>query len=198
MGTIDRKAAEGKQMLRQKTTRSLADFRGHGYEKGRPKVVQMLWVATSEVVVQSLWCPPALRVWILRAFGAEIGERVLIRNGVRIHWPWKLKIGSDVWIGVDAWLLNLEDIEIGSNVCISQEAMLCTGSHQMRSPSFEFDNAPIVVNDGAWIAARATILRGVTIGTDAVVGAAALVTRSIADGSIALAPRASISDGPSQ
>lgn len=179
-------------MLQEISKRRLGDFQGFGYDKGRSKFVQVLWAAASVLIVEKLWCPPSLRVRILKAFGAEIGERVLIRQGVRIHWPWKLRVGNDVWIGVDAWLLNLEYIEIGSDVCISQDAMLCTGSHQLRSPSFEFDNAPIVVGDGAWIAARATILRGVTIGTGVVVGATALVTKSVPDGFMVLAPAATM------
>ncbi|MCD5343529.1 hypothetical protein LR392_14990 [Arthrobacter sp. AK04] len=97
-----------------------------------------------------------------------------------------------MWIGVDAWLLNLEPIDIGSNVCISQGAFLCTGSHQADSPSFEYDNAPIRVCDGAWIAAKAIVLRGVTVGKGAVVGAGALVVRDVPERARALAPKAQI------
>ena len=79
---------------------------------------------------------------------------------------------------------------IGDDVCISQEVLLCTGSHDRRSPTFEFDNAPIRVADGAWIAARATVLRGTSIGANAVVGATALVTSDVAPGTVALAPHA--------
>lgn len=179
--------------------RQLAGFSGAGYNKGRGLVTQSLWVCTSALLVQRIWCPSRVRVTILRIFGARIGERVLIRHGVRIHWPWKLKIDDDVWIGVDAWLLNLEPIEIGSNVCISQAAFLCTGSHHADSPTFEYDNAPIRVLDGAWIAARAVILRGVTIGRRALVGAGALVVTDVPDGARALAPRAQITiDGRTQ
>ncbi len=90
------------------------------------------------------------------------------------------------------WILNLEPVTIGHDVCISQGVFLCTGSHDRHSPTFEFDNAPIVVADGAWVAARATVLRGVTIGRDAVVGATALVTKDLEDGAVALAPRSEI------
>jgi putative colanic acid biosynthesis acetyltransferase WcaF len=114
---------------------------------------------------------------------------VLIRHDVRIHWPWKLSVGSDSWIGERAWILNLEPVTIGSNVCISQEAMLCTGSHDRHSATFEFDNAPIVVGDGAWIALRATVLRGVTIGAGAVIGASALVVDDVAPNAVVVAPR---------
>ncbi len=170
--------------------RHLRGFTGKGYVKGRSRPIQILWVALSSIFVERIWCTPALRVRILRRFGAVIGTGVLIRHDVKIHWPWKLTIGDDVWIGVGAWLLNLEPICIGSNVCVSQEALLCTGSHHADSPTFEFDNAPIVIKDGAWIAVRATVLRGVTIGRDAVVGAAALVTTDVAAGTTVLAPRA--------
>jgi putative colanic acid biosynthesis acetyltransferase WcaF len=81
-------------------------------------------------------------------------------------------------------------VTIGDDVCISQEVLLCTGSHDRYSPTFEFDNASILIEDRAWIAARATVLRGVRIGADAVVGATALVTSDLAVGAVAFAPRA--------
>ena len=170
--------------------RDLGGFTGRGYDKGRPLAVQVAWVLIASPLFRSVWCPSRLRVALLRLFGASIGEGVVIRQDVRIHWPWKLIVGDNVWIGVESWLLNLEPITIGSNVCISQGAFLCTGSHDASSPTFEFDNAPISVEDGAWIAARAAVLRGVTIGSSAVVGATALVTKNVPPGARVLAPLA--------
>ncbi|MDH6181869.1 putative colanic acid biosynthesis acetyltransferase WcaF [Microbacteriaceae bacterium SG_E_30_P1] len=170
----------------------LAGFSGSGYDKGRGVLWQAAWVVTSSLIVRRTWCPSVLRVSLLRLFGARIGRGVLIREHVRIHWPWKLRIGDDVWIGVDAWLLNLEPISIGSNVCISQSAFLCTGSHDYRSPTFEFDNQPISVEDGVWIATRATVLRGVKIGADSIIGATAVVRKDVAPNSIVLAPSSTV------
>ena len=103
-------------------------------------------------------------------------------------WPWKLSLGDDVWIGEDAWLLNLEPITVGDSVCISQGVLLCTGSHDPLSPTLEYDNKPISLEPGCWVAARATVLRGVTIGAGAVVGATALVVRDVPAGAKVLAP----------
>lgn len=167
---------------------SLSSFTGSGYNKGRNKLLQILWMTTSGISMQ-WWVPARLRVIILRSFGATIGEGVLIRHRVRIHWPWKLTVGNNSWIGEGAWILNLEPVEIGSNVCVSQEVLLCTGSHDRRSPSFEFDNAPIRVDDGAWIAARATVLRGVHVGANSVVSATALVVKDVLPGGIVHAGR---------
>ena len=174
------------------TTRSLAGFTGAGYDKGRSVLWQVAWMLASSLLVSQWWCPVRLRVAVLRRFGADIGTGVVIKHRVRIHWPWKLTIGDHSWIGENAYLLNLEPITIGSDVCVSQEALLCTGSHDHRSPTFEFDNAPIVIEDGAWVATRATVLRGCTIGRDAVVGAGALVTADVPAGATLLAPRGTI------
>jgi putative colanic acid biosynthesis acetyltransferase WcaF len=172
--------------------RSLAGFTGAGYDKGRNVVVQISWYVAAGVLVTHWWCPVSVRVAVLRLFGAQIGPGTLIRHRVRIHWPWKLTIGTNCWVGEGTWILNLEPVTIGDNVCLSQDVLLCTGSHDRRSPTFEFDNAPIHVGDGAWVAARATVLRGVKIGADAVVGAAALVTTDVASGALVAAPRAGI------
>ncbi|AEV75392.1 hypothetical protein MycrhN_4911 [Mycolicibacterium rhodesiae NBB3] len=169
---------------------SLAGFSGAGYDKGRGPLTQILWFAVSGLILAHWWCPNAVRCTVLRWFGAEIGPGTLIRHRVRIHWPWKLVIGANTWVGEGAWILNLEPVTIGDDVCISQEALLCTGSHDRRSPTFEFDNAPIRVGDGAWIAVRATVLRGTSIGCNAVVGATALVASDVAPGTTVLAPRA--------
>lgn len=168
--------------------RRLGDFTGAGYDKGRGVLWQAVWQFASSVLVMPWYVPARVRVAVLRAFGARIGSGVNMRAGVRVHWPWKLEIGDDSWIGERVWLLNLEPIRIGSDVCVSQAAFLCTGSHDRRSPSFEFDNAPIRVEDGAWVAARATVLRGVTVGADAVIGATALITKDVEPGATVLAP----------
>ena len=165
--------------------RNLAAFRTTGYVKGRSLSWQVAWVVTSRVVFQAWWLPPRFRPAILRAFGATIGDGVLIRERVRVHWPWKLSVGANSWIGEGAWLLNLEPITIGHDVCVSQEALLCTGSHDRRDPAFCYDNAPIVIEDGAWVAARAVVLRGVLVGAEAVVPAGCTVASAVSAGSVA-------------
>ncbi len=162
----------------------LAHFTGTNYDKGRSWFVQAAWFAVSHLIFQKWWCSRRLRLTLLRSFGAVVGEGVLIRQRVRIHWPWKLEVGADTWIGEDVWILNLESVTIGRDVCLSQGAFLCTGSHDRRSASFEFDNAAISVEDQSWIATQALVLRGVTVGSRVVVGARSVITRDVPTGSV--------------
>ncbi|NDZ78079.1 MULTISPECIES: WcaF family extracellular polysaccharide biosynthesis acetyltransferase [unclassified Streptomyces] len=161
--------------------RNLPAFTLAGYDKGRGRLTQALWFAVLNTVFMAWFCPARLRVALLRAFGATIGEGVLIRHRVRVLWPWKLTVGDHTWIGEGAWLLNLEPVTLGAHVCVSQEALLCTGSHDHRAADFRYRNAPIVVRDGAWIATRATVLAGVTIGAQSVVAAGTVVHRDLPD-----------------
>jgi putative colanic acid biosynthesis acetyltransferase WcaF len=164
---------------RPKRLRDLASFTTTGYDKGRPFLVQAAWVVVQNTFFRAWFCPARTRTQILRAFGARIGDRVHIRQDVRVHWPWKLTVGDGSWIGEGAWLLNLEPISIGSDACISQEALLCCGGHDYRDVSFGYRNGPIRIGDGAWVAARATVLPGVSIGDGAVVAAGMVVARDV-------------------
>jgi putative colanic acid biosynthesis acetyltransferase WcaF len=174
---------------------SLAARRGRPYDKGRGFIPQALWVAVSTLIFTQVWCPNRLRCALLRWFGGKVGQGVLIKHRVRVHWPWKLSIGNDSWVGTDAELYNVDNIVIGSDVCISQHVYLCTGSHDRRSPSFEFDNGPIVVEDGVWLCTRSTVLRGVTVGANSIVSATALVTSDVPPNSIVRPPPAIIGEG---
>lgn len=169
---------------------SLAGFTGRGYHRGRGLPTQIAWLLISRSVLFRWWMPNRARVAVLRAFGAKIGPGALIRHDVKIHWPWKLAVGESSWIGEGAWILNLENVAIGSNSCISQGALLCTGSHDRFSATFEFDNGPIIIGDQVWVAARATVLRGVRIGDGATIAATAVVAHDVPAAATVYPPRA--------
>jgi putative colanic acid biosynthesis acetyltransferase WcaF len=169
---------------------SLRDFTGEGLDRGVPFRVFLLWLLVSRCLTMHWWCPNQLRVRVLRGFGARIGTGVLIHHDAKIDWPWKLEIGNDTWIGESTWIINAEPVVIGSNTCISQGVVLCSGGHDRFSPTLEFDNAPIVIGDSVWICTRATVLRGVRVGDGVTIGATALVTSDVPEAATVLAPRA--------
>jgi putative colanic acid biosynthesis acetyltransferase WcaF len=115
----------------------------------------------------------------LRAFGAKIGERVVIRSNVNITFPWRLQIADDVWLGEEILILSLAPVIIESNVCISQRAFLCTGSHDFRAPHFDLITKPITIKSGSWVAAQVFIAPGVEIGEGSMVGAGSVVSENV-------------------
>jgi putative colanic acid biosynthesis acetyltransferase WcaF len=161
--------------------RDLSQFDPDGYNRGRGRLWQALWHFVSFVFFQPFWMPRSSRPGILRLFGAKVGRGVIIRHDVRIMWPWKLSIAHHSWLGEGLRIINLETIEIGANVCISQGVMLCSGSHDYRKVSFPYRNRPIQIRDGSWIGARAMVLPGVTVGPGAVVAAGEVVRSDVPD-----------------
>ncbi len=123
--------------------------------------------------------PSAFKCWLLRLFGARVGIGVVIKPRVNIHMPWKLEIGNHCWLGEEVFILNLDTISIGNQVCISQRAFICAGNHDFRDPAFSYRNGPIILRDGVWIGACCFVAPGVEIGTDTVVTAGGYVTTSL-------------------
>jgi putative colanic acid biosynthesis acetyltransferase WcaF len=74
---------------------------------------------------------------------------------------------------------SVDEIRIGSQVVVSQETFLCCASHDITSPIMELTYAPIVIGDNAWVASRAFVGPGVTVGEGAVVAACAVVTKDV-------------------
>jgi putative colanic acid biosynthesis acetyltransferase WcaF len=155
------------------------------YTPGRSVIVCGLWSVLSLLVFQSGWLPfYGIKRWLLRLFGAAVGAGVVIKPDVRIKFPWRLRIGAQSWIGEGVWIDNLATVHLANDVCISQGAYLCTGSHDHRRVTFDLIVKPIVVQSEAWIGARAVVLPGVTVHRGAVVAAGSVVTRDVPSGVI--------------
>ena len=162
--------------------RKLSLFNSNLSKKLRAQAV--IWTILQEIFLRPIIFPNWIKIFILTLSGAKIGNQVVIRRGVRIHFPWNLEIGDDCWIGEDVWFINHEKIRIGSNVCISQRSVICSGGHDYRSASLEYAHNPVEIKDGAWICLDAKVLPGVTIGECSVVSAGEIVRRSLPDYSI--------------
>ncbi len=136
----------------------------------RPKYFVMLWMLFGEPLVRSSIPGSKFRILLLRLFGAKIGNGVVIKPRVQIKYPWKLSIGDNSWIGEHVWIDNLAEVLIGHDVCISQGAYLCTGSHDWTSATFNLIMQPIVLEAHSWVCAKAIVGPGSIVGQGAVVG----------------------------
>lgn len=150
------------------------------YTPGASYWRQLLWYFVGSPLVQSHWLPiSAIKVWLLRSFGAGIGRNVNIKPGVRVKFPWRLIIGDCVWIGEDAWIDNVAAVTIDSHVCISQGVYLCTGNHDWNYPHFQLISAPIHIQESSWIAAKSLVGPGVTVGRGAVLTLGGVAVKSL-------------------
>jgi putative colanic acid biosynthesis acetyltransferase WcaF len=166
--------------MQQRPRPRLADFAAPQFSRGRPAVIEALWLVVQWMFVAS-WLPgSAHRRLLLRLFGARIGKGVVIKQRVRVKFPWRLSVGDHTWIGEDVWIDNLALVTIGADCCLSQGAYLCTGSHDWSRSSFDLITKPIVIGEGAWIAARAVVGPGVEVGEGAVLGLGSAATRDLA------------------
>jgi len=161
----------------------LEEFRAA--DRGRPRWVALLWQMVQATLFR--WSPHFLHGWrrmLLRAFGAKIGQSVVLRPSARVHFPWRLEIGDRSWIGDEVWLYSLGEIRIGSDTVIAQRSYLCAGSHDYLDPSFPTLLPPISVGNQVWLASDVFVGPGVSIGDGAVVGARGSVFRDLPGGMI--------------
>jgi len=119
----------------------------------------------------------------LRLAGAKIGTNVRICSSVRIIGNSVLSIGDNTWIGHGTWIFSSAPVQIGKNVNVAPLCYIGTGTHQIdpsgASVAGKGMSSPIIVEDGAWLCARSTILSGIRVGEKAIVGAGAVVIKDV-------------------
>lgn len=97
----------------------------------------------------------------------------------------KITLGRRVFINSGCRFQDQGGITIGDDCLIGHNVVLATLNHDL-DPSRRADMhpAPIVIGRNVWVGANATVLPGVTIGDDAVVGAASVVTKDVPPASV--------------
>jgi putative colanic acid biosynthesis acetyltransferase WcaF len=126
------------------------------------------------------WTPRPLHGWrcaVLRAFGARIDAGAHVYPDCTIWLPRRLSMATNSCLGPGVECYCVAQVTLERDALVSQGAYLCTASHAIHSPGFELVGAPITLEAGVWVAARAVVLPGVVLRARSVLGAAAVLTR---------------------
>jgi maltose O-acetyltransferase len=149
------------------------------------RVLQYLWFHM--VTMATAWLPdlrPVLRLrgFLVRPAFASCGRNLQVARRVTINFTNRLVLGSDVFLGMGCWLQAQGGITLEDEVQLGPYAVLVAGDHTAMNGSYrtgESHLAPIRVGRGTWIAAHATVTKGVIIGSGALLAANSVVTHNI-------------------
>ncbi len=135
---------------------------------------------------------------VLREYGAHVGK------GTVVYGPFhvmnadgdfsNLHIGDNVYVGTDVLIDLADTVWVGDYVSVSARSSLVThfdvgpGPLKAKRPHSQ---APVRIEDGAYLGVSVTVLQGVTIGAEATIGAYSLLRKDVAPGSTWVAPEGS-------
>lgn len=126
---------------------------------------------------------------ILRKLIPDLGENCTILSPFVTDYGYYSRIGHDTFINHNAYLMDGGGITIGHHCFIGPNCGMYTAVHPLiaeeRNAGLE-QALPITIGDNCWIGADVTILPGVTIGSNVVIGAKSVVTKDIPDNVVAV------------
>jgi putative colanic acid biosynthesis acetyltransferase WcaF len=170
-------------MSKTNDTMQLGRFRNLWYQPGA-MALRVIWHVVDAILMRS-WIPSSgMRIFLLRSFGAKVGRGVVIKPWVSVKYPWFLEIADDVWIGERVWIDCLAQVTVGSNVCVSQGAMILCGNHDYSSVTFDLKLGEVVIEDGVWIGAKSVVCPGVTCKKNAVLTVGSVATKTLEEDGI--------------
>ena len=118
-------------------------------------------------------------------FYNQIGENSIVYNQLTVVRPKNVKIGKNVTVMNGALMMSAGGITLEDNVLIAANVQLITNNHDPYD-RYVITCKPILIKEGAWVGAGATILPGVTVGKHAIIGANSVVSKDIPDYAVAV------------
>jgi len=133
------------------------------------------------------FCFNRLRTAIWRAADVQVGKGSLVMGDIILSgsgsWSSLVSVGNNTYITGPLRINVGAHVRIGNSVNIGHDCLFVTADHEIgptERRAGQIAVRPIIIEDGAWIASRVTILPGVTVGHGAVVAAGAVVTSRVA------------------
>ena len=124
-------------------------------------------------------------------FYNQIGENSIIYNQLTVVRQKNVTIGKNVTVMNGVLMMSAGGITIEDNVMIAANVQLISNNHDPYD-RYVITCKPILIKEGAWIGAGATILPGVTIGKYAIIGANSIVNKNIPDYGVAVGSPAKV------
>lgn len=120
---------------------------------------------------------------LIKKMFKTVGNDCYIEAPFRANFGGKnVTIGDNFYSNFNLTLVDDGEICIGNNVLIAPNVIICSAGHPispiLRKASFQY-NIPVKIGNNVWIGANTTIMAGVTIGDNTVIGACSLVTKDI-------------------
>lgn len=111
-------------------------------------------------------------------------ETTWIESTFHCDYGYNISLGKNFYANHGCTILDCNTIKIGSDCLLAPHVCISAATHPVeaaaRARGDEF-TAPISIGDKCWIGANATICQGITIGNNVVVGAGAVVNKSVPD-----------------
>jgi acetyltransferase-like isoleucine patch superfamily enzyme len=96
-----------------------------------------------------------------------------------------LEIGDNVFINYGSSIVASDHVKIGDDCLIGTHVMVMDCDfHRVENKAWDTGGEPIVIGDRVWLGNRCIVLKGVTIGDDAVVAAGSVVTKDVPAGTL--------------
>ena len=131
----------------------------------------------------------ALKRWLWRMAGVEIGAGARLVSTVRIWTSGPVRIGADTFIGHEVLIVGGDAaIEVGARCDLAPRVSLVSGTHEegtLQRAAGPGVSRPIRVGDGVWIGVGAALIAGSSVGDGSIVGAGSVVTADIPPGVVA-------------
>ncbi|MHC9531867.1 sugar O-acetyltransferase [Dellaglioa sp. L3N] len=119
---------------------------------------------------------------LLKKFMGDVGEETILLQPLHANWGKNTFIGARVYANFNLTLVDDTQITIGDDTMIGPNVTLIAGTHPL-NPALRLKNAqynlPVTIGKNVWLGAGVTVLPGVIIGDNSVIGAGSLVTKDV-------------------
>lgn len=128
------------------------------------------------------------QLMILHQLLGKIKGNIVITAPFYCDYGINISVGENFYTNHNVTILDGAKVSFGDNVFIAPDCVFSTAGHpldtEQRNQGLEIA-LPITVGNNVWIGTHVSVLPGVTIGNDVVIGAGSVVNRDIPDGVVA-------------
>ena len=129
--------------------------------------------------------PARVRELLAQLTGRPVDESVTVFPPFYSDFGKNITLGQRIFINSGCKFQDQGGVDIGDDCLIGHNTVVATLNHDLRpSRRADMHPAPVIIGRNVWIGSNATILPGVTIGDNAVVAAASVVTKDVPENSI--------------